>query len=111
VNPLTCLLANLVLSYCRHADTNVLSLVSLKRLALSARVVPSEPRPQPSSAESLPVQVEEGLAVSVAVEESAAPSSPAAATVVGEERVVTEMTAPKLNWSHRPRLARVATTW
>jgi hypothetical protein len=38
------------------------------------------------------MRVEEGLAVSVAVEESAAPSPPAAAAVVEGERAVTETT-------------------
>jgi hypothetical protein len=56
---LPCLLTS-VPSSRRHADTGVLSLASLKCLALSARVVPSEPRPQPPCAEPLPVQVVEG---------------------------------------------------
>jgi hypothetical protein len=49
---LFCLLI-LVLSSRRHADTSVPSLVPLKRLALSARVTPSEPLPQPPYAEPL----------------------------------------------------------
>jgi hypothetical protein len=74
--------------------SSILSLAPVKRLALSARVVPFEPRPQPQYTKPLPVQVEEGLVVAVTVEESAAPF-PSAATVVGVERVVTTMTAPQ----------------
>jgi hypothetical protein len=47
----------------------VLSLAPLKHLAQIARVVLSEPHPQPSCTEPLPVQVEEGLPVATAVEE------------------------------------------
>jgi hypothetical protein len=43
----------------------------------------------------MPVQFEEGLVVAVAVEESTAPSPPAAVAVVGEDRVVTETTDPQ----------------
>jgi hypothetical protein len=43
----------LILSSRRHADIGVLSLAPLKLLALSARVMPSEPRPQPPCVESL----------------------------------------------------------
>jgi hypothetical protein len=57
--------------------------------------MPFEPRPQPSYAEPLPVQVEEGLAMATVVEESAAPPPPTAAVVVEEERAATEMTAPQ----------------
>jgi hypothetical protein len=64
--------------------------------------VPSEPRPHLPYVEPLPVQVVEGLVVAVAVEESAAPSPPAAIAVVGKERVVTKTTAPKRHWSHGP---------
>jgi hypothetical protein len=41
---LSCLLT-LILSSRKHADTGVLSLAPLRRLALSTRVMPSEPRP------------------------------------------------------------------
>jgi hypothetical protein len=82
-------------SSCRHADTGVLNLAPLKLLALSARVMPSEPRPQPPYAEPLPVQVEEGLAVATVVEESVVPPPPVTATVVEEERAIEEMAAPK----------------
>jgi hypothetical protein len=58
------------------------SLAPLKRLALSARVVPSEPCPQPPCIEPLPVQVEKGLAVAVVVEESGAPPPSVAAAAV-----------------------------
>jgi hypothetical protein len=54
----------------------MLSLAPLKRLAQSARVVPSEPRPQPPCAEPLPAQVEEWLPMATAVEESGAPPPP-----------------------------------
>jgi hypothetical protein len=64
-----------------HADTSVLSFVPQKRLALSARVVPSGPRPQPPYAKPLPVQVEEGLAVSIVVVDSGLPPPPVAAAV------------------------------
>jgi hypothetical protein len=94
VNFATCLLANLVPSFSRHADTGILSLAPLKHSALSARVVPFEPRPQPPYAEPLPVQVEEGLAAATAVEEPAAPPPPDAAAVA-EVRVVTETIAPQ----------------
>jgi hypothetical protein len=73
----------------------MLSLAPLKRLALSARVMPSEPRPQPPYAKPLPVQDEEGLAVDTAVEESGAPPPPVTAVVVKEGRTVTETTAPR----------------
>jgi hypothetical protein len=80
----------------RHADTSVLSLAPLKRLALSARVVPSEPHPQPPYGEPLSVQVEEGLIVATVVEESATPPSPVvAAATVEEERTVMETTTPQ----------------
>jgi hypothetical protein len=82
-------------SSCRHADTGVLNLAPLKLLALSARVMPSEPRPQPPYAEPLPVQVEEGLAVATVVEESVVPPPPVTATVVEEERAIKEMAAPQ----------------
>jgi hypothetical protein len=82
----------------------------LKRVALNTHVAPSELHSQPPYAEPLPVQVEEGLVV-VAVEELAAPPPPAATTIVGEERMVTETTAPKRYRSHRPGPARAATTW
>jgi hypothetical protein len=41
------------------------------------------------------VQVEEGLVVATAVEESGAPPSPVTATVVEEERTAAEMIAPQ----------------
>jgi hypothetical protein len=41
------------------------------------------------------MQVEEGLAVAVAVEESAAPSPSSATAVVEERRAVKEMSLPK----------------
>jgi hypothetical protein len=57
------------------------------------------------------VQAEEGLVVATVVKESAAPAPLAATVVVEEEREVTETTAPKRHWSHRPRSAQVVRTW
>jgi hypothetical protein len=74
----------------------VLSLAPLKRLAQSARVVSSEPRPQPLCAEPLPVQVEEGLVVASVAEESSVPPPPATITTVEEERTAMEMAAPSV---------------
>jgi hypothetical protein len=84
----------LVPSSHRHADTGVLSLTPLKRLALSTRVVPFEPCPQPPYVELLSVQVEGGLAMATVVEESAVPP-PAAAAVIKEEQTVRDTIAPK----------------
>jgi hypothetical protein len=71
----------------------VLSLAPLKRLAKSARVVPSEPRPQPPCAESLPAQLEEGLAVASRVEELGAPPLLVIAATVEEGQTAVETTA------------------
>jgi hypothetical protein len=101
----------LILSSRRYADTGVLSLAPLKCLAQSARVVPSELRPQPPCAEPLPTQVEEGLAMATAVVESDAPPPPVTAAVVEEGRTTVETAAPKWHWNHRPGLARAARTW
>jgi hypothetical protein len=57
--------------------------------------MPFKARPQPSCAELLPVQVEEGLVVVTVVEESGAPPPPVTTTAVEEERTVPEMTAPQ----------------
>jgi hypothetical protein len=76
----------------RYADIGVLSLTPLKRLAQSTRVVPSEPRPQPLCAEPLPAQVEEGLPVATALEESGAPPPPE--TVVESGAPPPPVTAP-----------------
>jgi hypothetical protein len=57
------------------------------------------------------VQVEEGLSMATVVEESGAPPPLVAATVVEVGRTVTEMTAPKRHWSHRPRPTRVVRMW
>jgi hypothetical protein len=104
-------LLTLILFSRRHTDTGVLSLAPLKRLAQSARVVPSELRPQPPCAKSLPVQVGEGLAMATAVEESGAPPPPVTFAAVEEGRTTAETTAPKRHWSHRLRLARAARMW
>jgi aryl-alcohol dehydrogenase-like predicted oxidoreductase len=86
---------NLVISFCRRADTDVLSLMPLKRVVLSAQAAPSDPHSQPPYAEPLPMQVEEGLAVAVEVVEIAAPPPPVAATVMGEERMARRRPLPK----------------
>jgi hypothetical protein len=109
LSDLFCLLT-LLLSSRRYADTGVLSLAPLKPLAQSARVMPSEPYPQPPCAEPLPAQLEEGLAVATA-EESGAPPSPITATAVEEGWTAVETAAPKRHWSHQPGLARAAQTW
>jgi hypothetical protein len=113
-----------ILSSHRYTDTGVLSLAPLKRLSQSTRVVPSEPRPQPSCAEPLPTEVEEGLPVATAVEESGAPPPPvievegsgasplpATAAAVEEGRATVGTAAPKRFRSHQPGLARVVLTW
>jgi hypothetical protein len=99
---LFCLLT-LLLSSRRYANTGVLSPAPLKCLTQSARVVPSEPRPQPSCAEPLPAQVEEGLAMATTVEESGTlPPPPMTAAAIGEGRTVVETATPKRHWSHQP---------
>jgi hypothetical protein len=90
---LFCLLT-LLLSSRRYADIGVLNLAPLKRLAQSARVVPSEPHPQPLCAEPLQAQAEEGLAVVTTVEESGAPPPPVTAATVDEEWTTVETVAP-----------------
>jgi hypothetical protein len=77
---------NIVMSFCRRTDTDILNLMPLKRVVLSAHVAPSDPRSQPPYAEPLPVQVEEGLAVAVEVVEIAAPPPQVAATIMGRSR-------------------------
>jgi hypothetical protein len=72
-------------------------------LALSARVVPSKPHPQPPYADPLPVQVDEGLAVATVVEESVTPPPPMATAIIVDERTVTETTAPKRHWDEVAR--------
>jgi hypothetical protein len=89
---LLCILT-LFLSSRRYADTGVLSLVPLKRLALSTRVVSSEPHPQPLRAEPLPAQAEEGLLVASVVEESGVPPLPATTAAVEEEWTAMEAVA------------------
>jgi hypothetical protein len=51
----------------------MLTLAPLKRLALSARVVTSESRPQPPCTEPLPTRAGEELVVVAAAEESSVP--------------------------------------
>jgi hypothetical protein len=78
-----------------YADTGVLSLAPLKHLALSARVVPCEPRLQPPCAEPLPEQAEEEPTVVTAVKEPSALPPPAAATTVEEGQTAVETAAPQ----------------
>jgi hypothetical protein len=86
-------LLNLFLSSRRYANTGVLSLAPLKRLAQSERVVPSEPRPQPLRAEPLQVQVEEGLVVASVLEELGVLPPPMITAVVEEGRMIVETAA------------------
>jgi hypothetical protein len=67
----------------------VLSLVPLKRLALSARMVSSEPRPQALSTEPAAPRAEEEPAAVAALEESSAPPPPVPAIAVEEEQMAT----------------------
>jgi hypothetical protein len=106
---LFCLL-NLVLSSRRNADTGVLILAPLNRLALGARVVPSEPRPQPPYAEPLTAQVEEALAVATVLEELAMPPPPVDAAAIKDGRSW-RRPLPKRHWGRRPGPARVVRTW
>jgi hypothetical protein len=67
------------------------SLAPLKRMALSARVVTSEHRPQPPSVEPLPVRAEEELAVVAAAEASGMSPPP----VLSVRNVVPTLTSNK----------------
>jgi hypothetical protein len=89
----------------------VLSLAPQKRLALSAQVVSSEPRPQPSRTELLSAQAVEGLPVASVVEESGVPPPPATVAAVEEEQTALETAAPKRHWSRQSGPARVAQMW
>jgi hypothetical protein len=73
----------------------VLSLVPLKRMALSARVVSSEPRPQPLSAQPLPSRAEEESTVVAAAEESSAPPPQVPIVAIEEGHAAAEATAPQ----------------
>jgi hypothetical protein len=73
----------------------VLGLAPLKRLALSARAVSSEPHPQPPSVELLSARIEEEPAVVAAVEASIAPLPPVSPAAVEEGEAATEATAPQ----------------
>jgi hypothetical protein len=73
----------------------VLSLAPLKRLALSARVVPSEPRAQPPSVESLPARAEEEPTVVAAAEASSAPPPPVLVAAAEVEQTTAGATAPQ----------------
>jgi hypothetical protein len=74
----------------------VLSLAPLKCLALNARVVSSEPHPQPLSTEPSPSRAEEEEpAVVAAAEESIAPPPPVPAVAVEEGQTAAEAAAPQ----------------
>jgi hypothetical protein len=73
----------------------VLSLAPLKRLALSAGVVSSKPRPQPPSAEPLPTRTKGESAVVAAAEGSGAPPPPVSATTIEEGQTAAEAAAPQ----------------
>jgi hypothetical protein len=77
----------------RHADTGVLNLAPLKRLALSARVVTFELRPQPLSAELLPARAEEELAVVAVAEASSTPPPLVPAIAIEEGQMGAEAVA------------------
>jgi hypothetical protein len=68
----------------------------LKRLALSAQVVSSEPRPQPSSAESAPPRVEEEPTVVAETRDLIVPPPPVLAAAVKEGEAATEATATQV---------------
>jgi hypothetical protein len=89
----------------------VLSLALLKRLALSAWVMTSEPRPQPPCAKPLPARAEEGPAIIATAKESSALPPPVAATVVEEGQPAVETTALQAPWSRRLGPARAAHMW
>lgn len=88
-------------SFCRHADTDVLSLAPLKRLALSVRVMPSETQTQPPCTVPLPMLVGEGLVVAITVEESVVLLPPAAAALMGEEQTTLVTAAPQATLEHQ----------
>jgi hypothetical protein len=73
----------------------VLSLVPLKRLALSAQVVTSESRPQPHSVEPLSARAEEESAGVAAAKASGAPSPPAPSATAEEGQTVAGAIAPQ----------------
>jgi hypothetical protein len=73
----------------------VLSLAPLKHLALSARVVTSEPQPQPPSIEPLSARFDEEPAVVAAAEASGAPPPPIPSATVEEGQMVARATAPQ----------------
>jgi hypothetical protein len=73
----------------------VLSLAPLKRLALSARVVPSEPCPQPPSVEPLTSRAEEESAVVAAARESSAPPPQVPVAAIEEGQTAVEATTPE----------------
>jgi hypothetical protein len=72
----------------------VLSLAPSKCLALSALVVPSEPRPHPLSVEPLPVQAEEEPA-QAAVEASGTPPRPVPSATMEVGQMAVGATAPE----------------
>jgi hypothetical protein len=82
--------------YCRHVDTGVLSLGTLKRLALSTRVVSSEPRPQPPSAEPARPRAEEELSVAAETRAPITPPPPVPSTAVEEGETATEATVAQV---------------
>jgi hypothetical protein len=70
----------------------MLSLAPLKRLTLSAHVVTSEPRPQPSCTEPLPARAEEEPSVVTTAEEPSTPPPPVPVATVEEGQGSAEMT-------------------
>jgi hypothetical protein len=106
---LSCLL-NSTLSSRRHADTGVLSLAPLKRLALSAQVVPFEPHPQP------PCRAAPGAGWGGAGRSRRGGGIGCSTAARGRHRHrggtdIPRDDRPKRYWSHRPGPAQVARTW
>jgi hypothetical protein len=87
----TCLLT-LAFVFRSHADTGVLRLGPLKRLALRAQIISPEPQPQPPSTRLVPSQAEEASSVVAETRAPTTPPPPAPATAVEEGEAATEAT-------------------
>jgi hypothetical protein len=81
--------------YHRRADTGVLSLAPLKRLALNAQVISSEPHPQPPSTKPAAPQAEEVLVSAAAAEASITPPPPVPAAAFEEGEATTRVSASR----------------
>jgi hypothetical protein len=100
----------LLLSSHRYDDTGVLSLTPLKHLAQSARVMPSEPRPNLRAPSRCRRRLRRGWhgRRGGGVGRTAPASDLRCHRGSTDDR---EDNRPKQNWSHRPGLARAARTW